>query len=141
MKRLDGPSFRVIPSYERLEAGDPLGVQGHHRLIVEHELLLLDGPLQVTLELQPLQHGRMHLRLEEHVVPFAVSFGHVHCNVRVAHQLVCPESEGLIVEHRGDADAGVCGDLLAFDVERLAEIGQEPVCHVRYERQALEVLQ
>ena len=67
-QRRDEAARRVLPADERLEPDDPVGSEVHDRLVVEPQLVALEGPPEVVLELDALHGRRAHRRLEERVV-------------------------------------------------------------------------
>ena len=118
------PALRMSPAQERLDADDLARRQVHDRLVEHDELVALEGPLEVALEREPGERGRVHARLEDLDAVLAVALGHVHRDVGVAQQLV-----GRLVarrQHR-DPDAGVDEELLAALRERRLERGQQPL--------------
>ncbi len=112
----------MSPAHEGLEPGDPSAREPDDRLVVDPELLAMDGPAQVALEVQAPQRRRVHVLLEELVEPLAGGLGRVHGGVGVAQQLV----GAVVVEGAArDPDADRGRQLLALDAERrLERLGQ-----------------
>ena len=87
---------RVLPAHQRLDADSRPLASSDDRLVVEHELLALDGALQVREQLEPLEHRCLHARFEDLVAALAVRLGDVHRDVGVAQQSV-----GVVRTRRG----------------------------------------
>ena len=54
----------MLPSHERLEPDDLVVRQRDQRLVVQHELVALERAAQLRLELEALDGGVVHRRLE-----------------------------------------------------------------------------
>ena len=78
------------------------------RLVVDDELVALDGAAQLVGELEPLVDGRLHRGLEDLQAVLAVRLGRVHGDVGVAQQLLAERVRS--VGH-GDADADRDGEV------------------------------
>ena len=104
--RRDQAALGVAPAQQRLEAGrsTPSG-EPDDRLVVQLELAGVDRALQVGAQLEPVEHARVHRRLEQAVAALAVALGDVHRGVGVADQLLgaCAASPA---QRDRDADAG-----------------------------------
>ena len=87
------------------------------RLVVQLELVAVDGPLQVGDQLVTLDHSDVHVRVEALHPVLARRLGGGHGDVGVAQQLVGPPSG---VAH-GDADRRSHLQLVAVDDDRLAD--------------------
>ena len=118
------PRDRVLPADERLEADDRVGRQLDDRLVVKPQLVALDGPAQVVLEVEPFGRCRRHARLEDVVAGRGVGLRPVEGDLGVAEQLA---RVGLADHADGDADAGADEALPAVEVERLAQGRLDPV--------------
>ena len=92
----------MLPPHERFDTGDRASLEDDDRLVVEHELLLLDRAAQIGLQLDPLQRHRVHLRRESLVPSLAARLGHVHRHVGVAQQII----RAIAIERRGDPQTG-----------------------------------
>src|SRR5207248_6251877 len=57
--RQDDSPLRVLPAKECLRPDDPPGALDE-RLEVEHELLLVEGPMELVLQREPLDRTRVH---------------------------------------------------------------------------------
>ena len=57
----------MLPADERLEADDPVGREVHDRLVMEPQLVALERPPEVVLELDPFERRRAHLRCEQDI--------------------------------------------------------------------------
>ena len=106
---------RMVPADERLDSGHPAVEEAEDRLIDHRELLALERPLQVHLELQALDDRRVHARLVHGVAALATALRAVHCEVGVAQQ-----SFG-VPRARGDPDARADEELTSAKVERRLE--------------------
>ena len=102
------------PADQRLGPGDARGRQVHDRLVLQRELAVADGPLQVADDLQPADHVRVHVRGVDLDPVAAGVLGPRHGHVRVAQH-----EPGRV--HVGQRDAHARGqrDLLAGHLERL----------------------
>jgi hypothetical protein len=58
-------ALRVLPTQEGFHPGDVVAHQGEHRLIVDPQLVALDGLPEVVLQLQALQGGRILAPVED----------------------------------------------------------------------------
>ena len=88
VERRDRPARRVHPAEQRLDAVVGTLVEANDRLVVDLELVQLEGALQLGLELEPLDHALVHRRLEHAIAALAVALGHVHRDVGVPQQLL-----------------------------------------------------
>ncbi|MCY1276714.1 hypothetical protein D9M70_253820 [compost metagenome] len=122
LRRGDQPAARVLPAQQRLGAGQAAAVAGELRLVVQGELVLLDGAAQVAFQLQALQRAGVHFRLVELVVVLAHFLGVVHRRVGVLHQLV---QLGAVLRRQRHADAGGDEELAAFQGERPGQAGED----------------
>ncbi len=119
----------VVPADQRLEAGDTARDRDDERLVLHHELPLLEGPVQVDFQLQPSNRFPRRRRVEQAVslrgVPRNRAQGRP-CVIQQLLSLFVPgarfrDTEGRVqhdrvaVERDGrfdDADHS-CGELLA----------------------------
>ncbi len=108
--RLDQPAAQVTPAGERLGAHQLTGHETVHGLVVEVELVVLEGPAQVGLHTHLLLHEAPQLGAVE-LEPGAFGLGAVHGQVGRLEQRV--EVAPVLGVH-GDADAGADGDLVAL---------------------------
>src|SRR5919108_6010684 len=97
----------MVPPDQRLDADDPLRPQLDHRLVVQDELVPVDGPPEIRLELEALDRSGVGPEVEDDVATLALRLGHVQGHVRVAEELV--DSLSLM---DGDPDAGGDEELL-----------------------------
>src|SRR5580700_4130405 len=81
----DQAALRMTPADEGLRAHDRTRLEIDLRLVVQHELLLLQGVTQAGLEGLPLECADIHLGLEELVVIAATVLGVEHREIRVLH--------------------------------------------------------
>ena len=86
--RADDPALGVTPAQQRLHAADLAAGQAHDRLIVDLKLAGRHRALQVGAQFEPLEHLRVHLRLEQAIAALALALGDVHRRVGVADQFV-----------------------------------------------------
>ena len=94
--RTHEPSRGVVPTDERLEPLDRAARQVDHRLEQEHELLVVDRPLEIGLQLEAAQRRVVHLRFEDLIPVLAGLLGDVHRDVGVAEELLrALRSQGL----------------------------------------------
>ena len=56
---------RMVPSNEGLRADELAGPQVNDRLVVQHELSLVDGSTQLRFELEPGLNRFLHRRFED----------------------------------------------------------------------------
>src|SRR5207247_2081274 len=105
---------------ERLQRSDLSRLERNNGLVMEDELIALDGLAQVALQLQALHGRRMHARLEERVATLAPSLSGIHRDVRVPQQLV-----GALPRGRGGGDANAAShvDLSPVDLHGRLEGG------------------
>ena len=126
VQRRDETARRVLPADERLEPLDRARRELDHRLVVQDELAVVDGALQVRLELEALERRVVHRGFEDLVAALAGLLGHVHRDVGVPQQLLgALGTAGPGVGGR-DADRGAGEDLLALEVERTLERREDP---------------
>ena len=121
------PALGVRPADERLEVLGLATLQLHQRLVVQAELVALDGQAQLALQVQAPQRMQVHVRAEHGRAGLAPALRGVHGHVRVAQQLVHARV-GLIAE--ADADAGRDEDVLAVDGERHGQRVADALGHV-----------
>ena len=98
------PALRVLPADQRLDLADAAGLEIDDRLVVDAQLVALDGVAQVGLQLQPLHRLGVHARIEDGVAGLALRLGPVHRHVGIAQQ-VAPGGRGRGAQRDADADA------------------------------------
>src|SRR5690606_26847269 len=128
VRRVDEAALREVPAHQRLGAGDPPGLHVVLRLIVQAQLVALEGAPQLALQHQALDRRRAHLARVELVAVAAGFLGPVERGVCVADQV--DDVVGVARVER-DADAGGHEDLLAMRLEWLADRAQQPVRETR----------
>ena len=113
----------MLPAHERLVADRPAGVEGDLRLVVEHELALVDGALQLGEHDQPLGAAPVALAAITGGGS-GTRLGLVHRHVGVAQQ-----SLDVVGIHRahGDADAAADRDAQPLEQERLAQRAEQRI--------------
>jgi hypothetical protein len=119
----------MLPAHQRLEPEHRTGTGGHDRLVVHHELVVVDGPAQVAVGPQAPFDGDPQRVVEDlHPAPAAL-LGPVHRHVGVAQQAVGGGGAGTVGER--DTDAGPHGHLAVpagqLDRDGRAERGDEPL--------------
>jgi hypothetical protein len=120
----------VPPADEGLDSFDPSGGELDHRLVVQDELAVVDGALEIGLELQALQGGVVHRGFEHLVAALPRFLGHVHRNVGVPQELLGALGSARSRVGGRDADGGADEDLLALEVERALERREDPRCNL-----------
>ena len=111
------PARRVLPADQRLDAGDPLGLELDQRLVLEEQLVALQRQAELAAELHALHELLAHDRLEARHAALARVLGGVHREVGVPEHVV-----------RGDVGTGALqaearrrGDLAPVEDERRLE--------------------
>ena len=123
--------FRVTPPQQCLGANDLACAAGHDRLILQAQLVALDGRAQIDFDRAAGFHVSRHVGGEEDGPIPPLTLRIIERNVGVAHQLV--RRRAMIGRH-GDTDRGFDAHGLAVDRERLGERCGDPF------RQALSAL-
>jgi hypothetical protein len=114
----DQAELRVLPAQQRLRPPNLAAAQVHHRLIVEHQLAVLERLPEAVLEGEPLERLGVHGRGVELIVVPALVLGPVHRGVGVADQRLHVLTVGGIEAH---ADAGRNEKLALVDGEGEAD--------------------
>ena len=118
----------MVPADQGLEPLDLPARQMDHRLEVEDELLVVDGPLQVRLQLQPPERRVVHLRFEDLIPVLPRFLRDVHRDVRVPEELLRSLRSDRPVRTRArDPDARSDEDLLPVELERRVQRLEDPV--------------
>jgi len=107
--RADEPALRVAPANQRLHPDHATVLEFHDRLVVHHELLVDEGPLQFRPLARLLHQVGVHGRVEDRVPVAAGRLGRVHREVGVAQQFLGVGVDGPPVAldlHDRHADAG-----------------------------------
>ena len=104
----------TLPATERLEPYDLAVVQGDDGLVVNAELVQLEGFAQVSFELQTFDGARMHSMVEHFTARFAGALGAIHGNLGVAEDVLCL-GPGIAAESNPDAYRQ--HDLLTIQIE------------------------
>nr|WP_255600999.1 hypothetical protein [Blastococcus sp. LR1] len=105
---------RVLPAQQRLDALDPLAVQGELGLVVQEELVVaVQRPAQVTEDGQPRGSGHVVLRREDDGAGLAL-LRHVQSDVGRAQERL---AVGAVPRGDRDADADLDVERHARDVE------------------------
>ena len=114
---------RVVPPHQRLDAPGPPAAETDDRLVVERELVPLDGERQRALQLEPLVDRGVHVRAVDLGAPLAGALRRVHGHVGVPEQVV----RRIGARRARDADAGVDVHLVAAEQERRLHRLAEPL--------------
>ncbi len=125
--RVEGPPLGMAPTDQRLEAGDLAGAEVDDGLVVERQLVAVEGVAQLPFHLQPLHRPRSHLGVEEDAAGAAALLGPVHRRVGVADQQLGVDVPIFSRAGDGDADAGADEVVDAVDRERLGEGGGDAI--------------
>jgi hypothetical protein len=128
---------RMLPVHQRFDAADLAGRELHLGLVMQDKLLVLDRIPKLTLEREPLERDRVHLRGKELEI-VAAKF------LRRVHRRVGRLDQGLAVvavrRVHGDADAGADDEFVAVVHERPGQRLQQPLRNhhgvARYEQVA-----
>ena len=104
----------TLPAEERLHRRRLARVQPDHRLVMQHQLLALDGVTERSLQGEPLRGTRVHGGRAQAIRVAPGFLGPVHRAVRVFEE----ELRGIaVVGMNGDPDAGRHVEVVAFDVD------------------------
>jgi hypothetical protein len=77
----------MLPAHQRLEARHAAEVEVDDRLVVEHELLVLDRPLELLAAVEPCQRVHVHVGGVDGELVRPAALGGVHGQVGVAQQV------------------------------------------------------
>src|SRR5208282_3537447 len=116
------PSLRVVPAYQCLDAGDFACGEIYLRLIVQHELVSLEGVAQVAFERLALDSLRIHFGREELEIVAAAFFGVVHRGIRMLDERFGIPS---VFRIDADADAAVDMEIVPLDGVGRSEGGEQ----------------
>ncbi len=105
----------MLPSEQRLEAGDGAVFQAHDRLVGEGQFLALDGAAQVGFELQPIGADRAERRPERLDAVAAEALGLVHGELGILDHVL---GRGLRRGPGDQADRGGQHDLALGEGDR-----------------------
>ena len=117
----------MLPADEPLDPGRHRGPAVDQQLIAEEELLLVERPAQLDLDLQPLLHQLVHEALEE-------GGGLAFLLLAVAHRDLGALDQDLflhdvVVGGFGDADPGRQAELPVLDLQRPRQALDQPARH------------
>ena len=107
----------MIPANQRLEAADAEIGQRDNRLVINHQLVLVDGFAQAGFGLEAGDGLLAQSVVEEFKARLAVGLGVIHGGVGVAQQVFGSGAGGA----EGDSDAGGDKHTAALEMKRLAE--------------------
>ena len=108
-------TFGTLPATERFESHYLAVAQGHDGLVVNAELVQLEGLAQVGFELQTFDGTGMHRMVEHFTAALACALGTIHGNLGIAEDVLCLRS-GIAAESNTDANGQY--DLVTIQVER-----------------------
>ena len=117
------PRVGMVPADQRLERADPVGLEIEQRLVIELELAVGDRAPQIRFEPVARLRAGVHLGFEEAVGAAALALRLVEREVGMLEQGV---GVGAVARRHRDADAGADRELVAADLERLGERGDQP---------------
>ena len=109
----------MVPPDEGFESDQLVALQINDGLIEEDKLLVVQGPAQIRLELQPVEDVRVHLGIEDLVARAAPRLCLVHGDVRIAQHLFRPL---VALGAHGDPDAYRREHLVTLDLEGLRKL-------------------
>jgi hypothetical protein len=132
------PSVAMLPADERLDLGDPPGLEDHHRLVVDPELLPRHRAPEIDLQVKPLQRGRIHVLVEHLVARLPPGLGLVQGHVGIAQDVL---GSGLARAAELDPDTGRDEHLAAVEGERSLELAGDPFGHGRRGAHVVDILQ
>jgi hypothetical protein len=112
--------LRMLPAEQRLVADDLDVLQVDDRLVVERELLSLDGPAEIGEPPRALERRVIERSVEECIVELRLRLRAVHRRIRLLQHCVRIEAER-------DPDAGVHTKVASFDLDRLCHARNEPL--------------
>src|SRR5439155_24894878 len=95
--------------------------EAEDRLVGKHQLVALDRPLQIDLEVEALDDRRVHAGLEDRVAALAAPLCPLDRQVRVAQQRLGLPGPG------GDPDADADEELTLPQLERRLERIEQPL--------------
>ncbi len=78
----------MLPTNQRLKAGQLSAVEGDDGLIVNAQLVAIDRAAQVVLHLQQINRVRVHSFIEYFVTGLPLRFGAVHRSVRITQHVL-----------------------------------------------------
>ena len=114
----DLPELRVLPAQQGLRAHEMSGARVDLRLVVELELVALEGKQQVLLDPGLRRRPVAQRRRVEREGVAALALGRLHGQVGIAHQLLAGPA---LLGEQGDAHARGHSDLATADQVRLGD--------------------
>ena len=81
-----------MPANQRFESYDPMIAEGHDWLVLQPELVPLDGAAQVGFELQALYCALVHRGVKDRALVAAGRLRTIHGDVGVPHQIFAGRS-------------------------------------------------
>ena len=106
-----------VPAHQRLGGHDRTGLEVDDRLIVDHQLVALEGLPKSVEDVEPVDGSILHGQIEEGAAVLAALLDPVHREVRAPQELLGVER---VLRH-GDPDARGHHDLFAAQAERRIE--------------------
>jgi len=81
-----GAELRVVPAQQRLESGEFAGRELELRLVMQAQLVAVQGAAQLALDRHAAQRAVAHRGLEERVAAVGAALGEVHRQIGVVQQ-------------------------------------------------------
>ena len=82
LHRHHAPALRMQPANQRFDAHD-MALPIHHRVVIQHKLVVLQAMPQVQLQRRTARHRRLHFRVKK-------SHGVAPSLLSLIHRQVCP---------------------------------------------------
>ncbi len=114
------PLAWVTPPDQGFNSDGGRGPELHHRLVMEHQLVVIEGLMERLLSGQPVEGFDAHRLPERLDSGRTAPLGPVHCRFCVRQQLRCVIDAERV---EGDPRGGIEEDLVPGHLERLAEHG------------------
>src|SRR5882762_1055966 len=105
----------MLPSQKSLCTGDPAGLERNNGLIVNGQLVVVDGPSEVRLQLQERHRADMHVAVKYLITCLPLRLGAIHRCVGIAQKVLRP---CMVCPTHGETDARGGKNLMSLQVER-----------------------
>ncbi|MNI02304.1 hypothetical protein D3C73_551700 [compost metagenome] len=116
--------LRVLPTHQRLDADQATALEVVNRLVIDPQLLSVQGAAQFEGDLEPLLGVGRQLFGVQGIIIAPRALGLEQCRVGIAQQLLDAQR---IAGEQADADAGVYGQLVPINKERLFKALDDPL--------------